>query len=855
MQPDAAPERRKTNPSLVHGRYSIRNLVDIDRLRRIFEKFSRVTGFGTAFVEYPSQEVLIATGWREICTKFHRAFPESLEGCRQSNSHLTAQLRDLRDLSIRKCRNGLMDGATPIIIKGKHLAYVATGQVFFEKPDLDWFKRQAEKYGYAQNKYLEAVARVPVVAEAQFKEVLAFLCELAGVIAEKGLKNLEARESSTDLEREVASRRSMEKALRRAEEKYRSIFENAVEGIFQTTPEGRCIGANPAMARMLGYKSPEELLAHITDIQNQIYVDPHRRADFKYLIERDRFVKDFEYQVRRKDGSTLWVSENARAVPNDEGEILYYEGFVQDVAERKEAEALSKTLIMNSPVGIYIIQEGKFQLANQCFKEITAYSKEDYPRVNPMDLVHPDDQAEVRQKAVSMLTGKSSTPYEYRHVTKDGQTKWIMETVTPTQWKGKRATLGYFMDVTQHKQLESQFIQAQKMEAVGRLAGGVAHDFNNLLMAIMCYSEMIRGKLREADPLAQYTREILRASKRAISLIRQLLAFSSKQILSPEVFNLNDIVLEISGMLQRLIGEDVDLVTQLDPELGLVEADPGQIEQVIMNLAVNARDAMPHGGRLLIETANEFLHAKKAREYSGLKPGSHVVLTVSDTGMGMDAKTQSLIFEPFFTTKDPGKGTGLGLATVYGIVKQTGSHIEVRSEPGKGATFKIYFPQVEETAARPKVMEPATGPLHGRETILVVEDDLVLRAVIAVALRNYGYEVLEAGQGIEALKMYGCSKRSFDLLLTDVVMPKMSGGELARRFMRLYPDLKVLFMSGYAENCDIHPGKLAPGTYYLQKPFEPATLAQKVREILNAPPLPPPSFPESGFTPNDIVYQ
>jgi len=819
---------------LVYRRYSIKDLVDIDKLRQIFERFSLVTEFTVGLVEYPTQEILIATGWRDVCTKYHRAFPKSLQGCRESNSSLSKQLRELKELSISKCKHGLIAGATPIVIHGEYLAFVVTSQVFFEEPDIDRFKRQAELYGYELDRYLEEVRKVPVVSEAQFTEVLSFLSELAIGVAEQGLRNMELEESHRELEREIASRKSIEQALRRAEEKYRSIFENAVEGIFQSTQDGRYIAANPAMARMFGYESPEELLANITEIKSQVYVDPQRRVDFQQLIERDKFVKNFEYQVFRKDGSTFWISENARVVQSKEGDILYYEGFMQDLSERKEAEELSKTLITNSPVGIYIIKDRKFQLANQCFHEITSYGKDEFSTVEPLELVHPDDRAEVKQRALDMLARRNSTPYEYRHITKDGKTKWIMETVTPIQWKGRKATLGYFMEITQHKQLENQFIHAQKMEAVGRLAGGVAHDFNNLLMAIMCYSELIRDKLREADPLYQYTEEILKASKRAISLIRQLLAFSSKQILQPAIFNLNDIVTEISGMLQRVIGEDIDLATNLDPELEMVEADPGQIEQVIMNLAVNARDAIPHVGKLLIETANVELNGEKGMEHEGLRPGSYVVLTISDNGVGMDAKTQARIFEPFFSTKEQGKGTGLGLSTVYGIIKQTGSHIEVSSRVGKGTSFKIYFPHTEKMVLPAKAMETSLSSCHGRETIMVVEDELMLRAMISASLRKYGYDVLEASQGVEALQLYENHKGQIHLLLTDVVMPKMSGGELARRFVKMRPDLKVLFMSGYAENCVIRPGKLSLETHFLQKPFEALKLAQKVREILNA---------------------
>ena len=370
-----------------------------------------------------------------------------------------------------------------------------------------------------------------------------------------------------------------------------------------------------------------------------------------------------------------------------------------------------------------------------------------------------------------MLRGESSAPYEYRIHTKSGETKWIMESVASTHYQGKKATLGFFMDVTEHKQLEKRFLLAQKMEAVGRLAGGVAHDFNNILGAILGYAELMLHNLRRIDPLYPHADAIKQATERAAALTHQLLAFSRKQILQPQVMDLNEVVSEIEKMLRRLIGEDIDLVLILETGLGLVKADPAQLEQVIMNLAVNARDAMPGGGKLVIETANVFLDHTYTRQHPEAVPGPYVMLAVSDNGLGMNGETQAKIFEPFFTTKEPGKGTGLGLATVYGIAKQSGGFVQVYSELGKGTTFKVYLPRAQEFVKPAKPQKSRLTFPKGSETILVVEDDVMMRELVLKALNMGGYNVLEAGNGNEALAICERQKGAIHLLLTDVVMP------------------------------------------------------------------------------------
>jgi PAS domain S-box-containing protein len=379
---------------------------------------------------------------------------------------------------------------------------------------------------------------------------------------------------------------------------------------------------------------------------------------------------------------------------------------------------------------------------------------------------------------------------------------------------------------------EEQLRQSQKMEAVGQLAGGIAHDFNNLLTAITGYSELALRKLQAGDPLRGNIEEIKRAGFRAAGLTRQLLAFSRKQVLQPEVLALNAIISELEKMLVRLIGEDIELRTSLAPDLGSIKADPSQLEQIIVNLVVNARDAMPNGGRLTIETRNVYIDEHYARDHVAVAPGTYVLLGVTDTGIGMDEETKNRIFEPFFTTKEVGKGTGLGLSTAYGIVKQSNGNIWVYSEPGHGTTFKVYFPQIGETAPEYKRLTTEEASLQGTETILLIEDDDTLRKLAVEVLRLFGYRVLEAGNGGAALLICERHPEAIDLLLTDVIMPEMGGHEAATRLGKIRPEMKVLYMSGYTDSAIVHHGVLDEGANFIQKPFSPDDLGRKLREVL-----------------------
>jgi len=420
----------------------------------------------------------------------------------------------------------------------------------------------------------------------------------------------------------------------------------------------------------------------------------------------------------------------------------------------------------------------------------------------------------------------------WRHRRKNGSIIQAEITSNPLVFDGRSAQLVLAADVTERRSLEEQLRQSQKMEAIGQLACGAAHDFNNLLTSILGYAELLTGRVQEHD-LMEAVSEITKAAERAASLTRQLLAFSRKQVLAPEVLEVNRLITNLEKMLRRLIGEHIELAARLAPDLGRVRADAGQIEQVILNLVVNGRDAMPRGGRLVIETAGVDLDDAYAREHISVRPGRYVMIAVSDSGVGMDAATKARIFEPFFTTKET--GTGLGLATVYGIVKQSGGNIWVYSEPGKGTTFKIYLPQLEgaEVKAQPRKAALDAHAVAGSETILLVEDEEAVRALTRRVLEAKGYTLLVAKSGAEALELARSHASPIQLLLSDLVMPGMGGPELAAQLAALRPDIRILFMSGYTDDAAIRNGLIHQTASFLQKPFTPDGLVRKVRETLS----------------------
>jgi len=496
----------------------------------------------------------------------------------------------------------------------------------------------------------------------------------------------------------------------------------------------------------------------------------------------------------------------------------------------KEKDKKFRLLFEENPQPMWVFDAESLRIleANSAAAALYGFSAAEFRSLTLAD-IHGAEEA--RRFSIWLHQPDRSAISAWRHCTKSGRLIEIEMAVHEIVYGGQNAQLAILIDITGRRDLEEQLRQSQKMEAVGLLAGGVAHDFNNLLTIINGYSQLILNNLGAGDANRHSAEQIMKAGERAAALTRQLLAFSRRQVLQPRVLDLNRLVAGLSIMLQRLIGEDIDLRLELGADLGRVSADPSQIEQVLMNLVVNARDAMPRGGTLTIETANMALDAAYTGRHIAVKPGPYVLLAVSDNGAGMDEATQARLFEPFFTTKGVGRGTGLGLSTVFGIVKQSGGSLDVYSQPGHGSAFKIYLPRIDQPVALET--EVSRLPLRaGTETILLVEDDDMVRNLVRETLERSGYKILDSAGPMEARRTAARHRGPIQLLITDVVMPKISGRELAEQMVRERPDLKVLYMSGYTDNAVVNSGILKKEVFFLQKPFTPAALIEKVREVL-----------------------
>ena len=631
-----------------------------------------------------------------------------------------------------------------------------------------------------------------------------------------------------------------------------ATLRTAMDGFWVVDENGHFIDVNDAYCELIGYSRDELLGMSISDLESA--ESPQETAQHIARVRaegRDRFLT----RHRRKDGVILDVEVSTHYVPHGGGIFIVFvrdvseglekeralrssrDGLQREVFEREAEASLLRTAVEHLPGSVLVTDKGgRIEYVNPAFTRITGYLPEEALGKTPR-LLKSGVQDAATYKALwgTILSGREWFG-ELVNRRKDG-TQYVQELlVAPIRDRHGHPThfVGIGHDVTERRDLERQMRAAQRMEAVGRLAGGIAHDFNNLLTVIQGYARFLHDDFREGDPAREDTDAILNAAERAARLTGQLLAFSRKQIQELRVVDLNETVAELDKLLRRLIGEDIDLVTKLSPDLGRAKVDVTQIEQVLMNLVVNARDAMSGGGKLTIETANAQLEETYgAAKNVEVPPGQYVMLAVTDTGTGMDKETQSQIFEPFFTTKEKGKGTGLGLSTVYGIVKQSGGYIWVYSELGQGTTFKMYLPRVGEEVKLAASLHRAVGELRGKETILLVEDDEPVRKVAARILRRHGYRVLQAGNGGDALLLCERHEGPIHLMLTDVVMPQMSGRELAKRLAAVRPDMRVIFSSGYTDNAVAHRGVFDEGTVFVQKPFSPNALLRKVRETLD----------------------
>ncbi len=644
--------------------------------------------------------------------------------------------------------------------------------------------------------------------------------------------------------------------LEKARNRYARLFNHAPVGYLITDSAGIILQANQTFAEMLGLNGPE-----LNQKPFSQFILPRDRETFLGRFRaffKSPGGKQMDLRMGTSEEESFYARLQGRVEPFLEQDGAKQAGherlllMVSDISEQKAAQRalenkhteLEEILNALPDAVVYADPDRRIRKVNPAFTRIYGYTAEEVMGEKTAILyADPDEFVKQGQERYNIQAREMHTPYEIRYQRKDGSC-FISETVgTPVRNAADEVVglMGVVRDITDRKQaeaekerLESQLRQAQKMEAVGRLAAGFAHDFNNMLSPILGYSELLLDELHETDPRYDQAEEIRRAAIRSRDLIRQLLAFSRKQVLSLELLDLNPVIEDFQKMLSRAIREDIELRLFLDPGAGKIKADLSQIEQILMNLAVNAQDAMPDGGVLTIETAPAELDAEYAAQKPGVTPGEYVRLSVSDTGRGMEPAVAERIFEPFYTTKEKSKGTGLGLATVYGIVKQHGGNIWVYSEAGQGTTFKLYFPRISASEPESETKPPPEPAPKGAETVMVVEDSEMVRKLACGILKKYGYHPISAANGRECLQKIREYEGTVSLLLTDLVMPDMNGKELASLLTRSYPRMKVLFMSGYTDNVIARHGVLDPGVHFISKPFTVRSLAEKVQAVLEA---------------------
>jgi len=648
--------------------------------------------------------------------------------------------------------------------------------------------------------------------------------------------------------RDITERRQAEETLKETVDKYRNIFENAVEGIFQSAPEGRFIDVNPALAQMMGFRSPEEMIQGFTDIAHQHYVRPEERLRYSALLERDGVVKGFETEVYRKDKKSIWISINARAVCDKDGNVLYYEGTVENITERKQfadslksLEELESSMLSAIPHAVIGLKARSIIFANDSAEAVFGWTPQELVGRNTRILYRSDEEyEEIGKHFYPVLENQRFHREVFNCRRKDG--KDIVCMVSSARIGSDltdKKIVAIYEDMTERKRtelekghLEAQLRQAQKMEAIGQLAGGVAHDFNNILTAVIGYGNLLKAKMAQDDPLRTYVEHILSSSGKAVNLTQSLLAFGRKQIIELKPCKISTLIKNVEKLLTRLLTEDIELLTFISPSDPTILADPTQIDQILINLATNARDAMPNGGHLKIEVKLAEINRAFVESYGYGEIGKYALISVSDNGLGMDTATKEKIFDPFFTTKEVGKGTGLGLSIVYGIVKQHNGYINVESELWRGTTFHIYLPivKMKEEKIRPEIISTRGGS----ETILIGEDNTSVRQLVKEVLEQFGYSVIEARDGEDAIGKFEQSANNIDLVILDVVMPKKNGREVYEAIKMIKPQIKVFFMSGYTADILSDKGMHEEKLDYTPKPISPQEFLVKVRAVLDS---------------------
>ena len=814
---------------------ALEDLFSLDELQRIQDEFAAATGVASIITHLDGTPITAPSNFTHLCSEIIRKTETGCLNCYKSDAAIGRYHPD--GPIVQPCLSGgLWDAGVSINVGGRHIANWLIGQVRNETQNEENMRAYASEIGTNEEAFMEAYQAVPSMSRKKFGSIAQVLFTIVNQLSSAAYQNVQQA-------RFIAERRQVEEALRESEERYRSILNACPDDITIANLEGQILMVSPVGMTMFGYNQEDS-------IQGRLLLD------FIVPEDRDRALSNIakmfqggqrganEYRGLRSDGSTFDIEVNNEFIRNAEGQPLSMVLVIRDITERKrseealrESEERFRALHNASFGGIVIHDQGIILDFNQGLSGITGYTLEELIGMDGLNLI----ALEWRELVMQNIRRGFDQGYEVEGRRKDGTQYPLSIRGTTIPYKGRSVRVTEFRDITERKRAEEetaklgdQLQQAQKMESVGQLAGGVAHDFNNMLGVILGHAELAMNQIDRPKELFTHLEEIRKAATRSADITRQLLAFARKQTIVPKELLLNETVEGMLKMLRRLIGEDINL--EWSPGVGLwpVKMDPSQIDQILANLCVNARDAIAGVGKISVETGNSTFDEEYCIVHNGFVPGQYVRITVSDNGHGMDKETLSHIFEPFYTTKGVGEGTGLGLATVYGAIRQNNGFINAYSEPGQGSIFTIYLPRHVATAGLAQAEEVLEPALRGHETILLVEDEPTILNMTTMMLQHLGYTVLAASTPDEATFLAGELGDKIHLLLTDVIMPQMNGRDLAQRLLECQPGMKHLFMSGYTANIIARQGVLDEGVCFIQKPFSKKELADKVREALES---------------------